>query len=78
MWSSGCGQLNMLCVERDFITSVSCNVAAKSVIALIGKRKNTTAKFNDQLTCFVQLVLLARPSLAIAREGLSGETIVIQ
>ena len=36
--SSGCGQLNLLCVESDFIVSVSCNVAAKSVMVLENKR----------------------------------------
>ena len=35
----------------------------------IGKRKNVTSKFSGQETCFIQLVSLARPSLAIAREG---------
>ena len=38
MQSSGCGQLNMLCVQIDFITSVSCNVAAKSVMILENER----------------------------------------
>ena len=62
LWSTG--QLNMLCVESDFIASVSCNVAAKSVMVLENE-KNATAKFSGRVTCFIQLVSLARPSLAI-------------
>ena len=57
------------------ITRVSCNVTAKSVMHGIGKWKNTTAKFSSRVTCFIHLVSLARPILAIARESLASKTI---
>ena len=33
---------------------IICNVLAKSVMHGIGKRKNATAKFSGQVTCFIQ------------------------
>ena len=63
------------CVESDFIASVSCNVAAKSVMVLENKRIQHP-KYSSQVTCFIQFVSLARPSLAIAGEGLASETMI--
>ena len=61
MQSSGCGQLNMLYVESDFIFYRKCVLQCYSKICHgIGKWKSTTAKFS---------------SWVIAREGLTSETI---
>ena len=71
MQSSGCGQLNLLCVElfyRKYVMQCFTKIRHG-----IGKRKNTTTKFNGQVTCFISL---ARHSLAIAREVPASETIL--
>ena len=62
-------------MESDFIAKVSYNVTTKSVMHGIGKQKNTTAIFSGRVTCFIQLVSLARTPLAITREGVASETI---